>query len=299
VNFIPYPALATLNCEEASCCQNGRQAPGSPKETKLHLMEVRRAVWLLSAALPLTPPTDGATCRDWTIEAARTLLVQPQPLATGLGQVTSGGLSDLPDQVWLALDSFHHATNAAERQQRRLVVEGRASVSTIPEVVNALPKFQTTLESVLRAALGPANRLSDSFQLWCLLDCPGHPSISLASLAVPLLASVSGWSGLERGQAENAQLSCLGLWGFLRADAGAGALVGQMRAERAAAALVALCLAAAQKMPEKSRRELLRSLELVERGGVGKPRLLSRNILAGSRHLLLARLVTALSRGEC
>jgi hypothetical protein len=230
-------------------------------------MGVRQATWVLSAALQLAPPPvdDRGACRNWTLEAARALLVQPQPRATGLGGVTSGGLSEVPEEVWTALASFHHATDGAERQRRRLAVEGKASTATIPEVVNALPKFWGPVERILRASLGPANRLPDSFQLWCLFDCPGHPSISLTSLAVPLLASVSGWNDLERGRPENARLSCLGLWGFLRADAGAGALVGQLRAERASAALVALCLATAQKLSEPEREELLASLELVER----------------------------------
>jgi hypothetical protein len=229
-------------------------------------MGARLAMWLLSAAQPLAPPPvdDGLSCREWAVDAARTLLKQPQPQATGLLGVTSGGLVDVTDETWKALDTFPSTKDETERQRRRLVQEGRASVSTIPQVLEELPRFEIPTERVLQAGLGPANVLSNSFQLWCSLGCLGSPSIDTASAAVPLLASVSGWSALQLGQSQTGEKNCLGLWGFLRAQAGAGGLLGQMKAANAAPGLVALCLAAAQVLPPVSRKELLTALELVE-----------------------------------
>jgi hypothetical protein len=221
--------------------------------------------WVLLAALPPPPADDGPACQEWAVEAAERLLVTPQPPASGLGGVTSGGLSEIPPDLWSSFPSLTFGADDAERARRRPVKEGTAPVSSDPALDGALRTFEEPLRRVLRAAFGPRNVLSDGWQIWCTMDCPQQvPSVDRARFAVPTLALALGWRGLEQRRRDDALLGCVGLAGFLRASAGTG-LVGQMVAGSFVHALSLECLAASKAASASEVLFLASSIEVVVR----------------------------------
>src|SRR6476620_6052167 len=95
--------------------------------------------WMVVAALPPPPLHDGAACLQWTVDAAIGLLQQPQPPASPLDGERSGGLSEIPDQVWAELGALGYA-NASDGGggSWRALKEGSAPVSSVPAIEKTL-----------------------------------------------------------------------------------------------------------------------------------------------------------------
>jgi hypothetical protein len=220
--------------------------------------------WVVLAALPLPPTDDGAACEEWAVEAAQELLLAPQPPVTGLNGQTRGGLADVPLSTWSALSSFELEKDEADGAQRRRVREGTARVSSVPGFAAGLSRLQEPLHQVLLASLGPANRLPETAQVWRTLDPPSGMEWFRVANAVGQLGSALGWRALERGDLEEARLACLGLYGFLRAQAGTD-LLGQLLSAGQTPWLARLCTALARAEPTNSRRALLEELLLAEK----------------------------------
>lgn len=219
--------------------------------------------WMVVAALPPPPLDDGLACQRWAVEASEALLRAPQPSTTPIDPRASGGLSEIPHEVWAELGTFElPPSNDAAGASLRAVKEGAAPVSSVPALDAALPAAEQSLRKVLLAARGPASRLPDAWQVWSTLG--GHSrAMDRAQLNVPNLVLAFGWRGLERGRTEDAALACVGLAGFLRALGGTG-LIGQMLSASVIRGHSLLCVATAQRSPARTRQELAAAIALVE-----------------------------------
>lgn len=220
--------------------------------------------WMVVGALPRPPLDDGLACQRWAVEASEALLRAPQPSTTPLDPRASGGLSEVPDEVWAELGTFElPRSNDAAVASLRAVKEGAAPVSSVPALDKALPAAEQSLRQVLLAARGPASRLPDAWQVWSTLGGHGR-DMDRAQLNVPNLVLAFGWRGLERGRTEDAALACVGLAGFLRALGGTG-LIGQMLSASVIRGHSLLCIATAQRVPPRTRQDLAAAITLVER----------------------------------
>ena len=221
--------------------------------------------WMVLAALPPPPVDDGTACQHWAVDAAEALLQAPQPPASPLDGKSSGGLSEIPDEVWVALGALGYPSKSdAGTVSWREVKEGTAPISSVPAIERALVDADQPLRRVLLAARGPSSTLSDPWQVWCVLDCSGLPSIERARVDVPTLSLAFGWRALEQGRVEDAVLGCLGLAGFLRALGGTH-LLGQMLSASFARNLSLLCIETARRVSPNTRRQLAANLDVVER----------------------------------
>jgi hypothetical protein len=194
------------------------------------------------------------------------MIASPQPPATGLDGETKGGLSEIPDAVWAEVGSLGYPSWSDGGSSSWVPVrEGSAPVSSVPQIADSLRRTQASVRRILEASRGPANVLSDPWQVWCTIgDCPGHPQIDRARYGLPVLALAFGWRALEEGRQEDAVLACTGLAGFVRALAGTG-LLGQMLATSNARGLALLCLRTASRVDRRDARRISLALETVER----------------------------------
>src|SRR5689334_22402476 len=202
---------------------------------------------MLVGALPPPPTDDGVACQKWAVEEATALIVSPQPPATGLDGTTSGGLSAIPDEVWAELGTLGYpGWSDGGSAPWRAMKEGSFPVAEVAQVAEALRRTQASIRRVLQASLGPSNFLSDPWQVWCMLDCPGQPSMDRVRYGFPVLGLAFGWQALAQGRLEDAVLACTAVAGFLRATGGSG-LIGQMLAIPNIRGLSLLCLATASR----------------------------------------------------
>src|SRR5262249_11948310 len=203
--------------------------------------------WLVVVALPLPPTDDGPGCEKWAVAAARELLSEPQPPASGLDGVTTGGLSTIPDADWTALGSYSYP-DVRTTGPWRAVREGDVPYDAVPELAAAVTALREPLGRVLQAGLGPWNRLPRQGPGWCAFRCAHPDTWGKLSIRLPTLALAVGWRALELRDLATARLSCLGLAGVLRAQAGTS-LLGQMRSAAYMAALGKFCTALGAALP--------------------------------------------------
>jgi len=222
--------------------------------------------WLVVGVLPPPPTDDGLACQRWAVDEASALIASPQPPATALDGETTGGLSEIPDGVWAEIATLGYPdwTDGGSNSWRALR-EGSIPVAALPQVAETLRRTEGSVRRVLRASLGPANGLSDPWQVWCAArDCPGDSSADRARYGFPVLGLAFGWRGLEEGRLEDALLACTGVAGFLRASGGTG-LIGQMLAISYLRGLSLLCLATASRSDRGTARRILEALGTIER----------------------------------
>src|SRR5262249_50772895 len=151
--------------------------------------------WLVVVALPLPPTDDGPGCEKWAVAAARELLSEPQPPASGLDGVTTGGLSTIPDADWTALGSYSYP-DVRTTGPWRAVREGDVPYDAVPELAAAVTALREPLGRVLQAGLGPSHRLPGGGPVGCALRMRNPETWGQHGNAVPTPAPDPGRRGL-------------------------------------------------------------------------------------------------------
>jgi hypothetical protein len=217
---------------------------------------------ILSAGFP--PSDDGGGCESWTATRAGELAAAPQPDAAPLG-VEVSGLAELADRIWASFLPAVPSYTEQNGERFAAALDGRAPMSTAPELVEAARRLEAELGKLLVAARGSQNRLPVSFQIWSVLDRQ-NPSPSEMDLQAGVRLSLArGWGALQGHNLPRAIEACTGLLGLLRASAGTSVL-GRMVSSAWSRRTRDLCLETARRATSSQRDELLLAITRLRSG---------------------------------
>ncbi len=224
---------------------------------------------LLASPAPLPPTGRGAACEAWLIDHAGRLAESPQQPAAPLGP-DRPGLADLPTSTWDSLHKVLPPPNLSapptDTERRRAALEGRAPISTAPELIEVAGRLEASLRELLAAARGSRNRLPKNLDIWTTLDSGPDPAPTFMDIQNIIRLSVTrGWVALGSGQIQVAADSCVGSWGLIRSAAGTS-LLARMIATANRRPVRALCLEVARLGTKRDREAVASDLDQVSRG---------------------------------